>query len=372
MSLPIRVIHLVPKYIRSNDLIEDCVNQLDPVRFHSSRCYMNRQPEGFVSPAFSAVRFLGFEPGEINGFNPRIAFRLKQLLQEQRPAILHCHRHKSVLYGVLAVWLGRRTDTKIIVSVHSMRRSRTFFRRMTNRILFPRVSRILAVSDGVRQDVLRANPWLSENKVSVVHNGIDLEKFPLRNQVREKAGWPVIGTVGRLVQTKGQTYLLQAFSKIVQTYPEATLLIAGAGPLLEDLKQEAAGLGIDPCVRFLGFQNDISAFLQNIDLFVLPSLAEGLCLAVLEAMATGVPVVSTRVGGLPEIFDHAPYGRLVPSMNVQALHEAIMEFLSMGDESLRLLGIEARKRVEEAFTLQRMARDFEEIYLQETETKGSG
>jgi len=220
----------------------------------------------------------------------------------------------------------------------------------------------MAVSEAVRQDVLRANPSLDPEKIVVVHNGINLEQFPLRGGITKREVWPVLGTVGRLVHTKGQVYLLRAFAEILRTFPKALLCFAGSGPLLQELMDETEKLGMASRVRFLGFQKDVAAFLETIDLFVFPSLAEGLALAVLEAMARGVPVVASRVGGIPEILDGQPCGRLVAAKDVTGLSQAVVDVLSQGEEALRRMGLLARRRVEEGFALKRMVSEIERIY----------
>ena len=360
-----RILHLVPKFSRGSDTVNDYVGRLDRDRFQSVLCYLGREPEEKFSPGIYPVRFLGFSPEELKGFTLRVPRRLQTLLEEERIDLIHCNRHKSVLYAVLAVALSRRIEIPIVVSVRSMRGSRTIARRLTNRFLFPRVARLLALSEGVRQDILTANHWLDPDKVRVVYNGIDTDRFPLRKTWNDQDVWPVIGNVGRLVYTKGQTYLLQAFAKLLEVYPGATLKIAGDGPLREELQQEAAHLGIDGRVHFLGFQSDIAGFLQGIDLFVFPSIFEGLGLSMLESLSTGVPVVASEVGGIPEVLQGMDAGRLVPPSNVEALVSAMEEFLLPGRESLFELGKQARKQVEKKFSLEKVARNFEQVYLSE-------
>ncbi len=364
-SEKIRILHLVPKFSRGSDTVNDYVSRIDRERFESVLCYLGQEPEEGFTPGIYPVRFLGFRPEELKGFTLRIPLQLRSLLEEEKIDLVHCNRHKSVLYAVLAVTLSRRRGIPIVASVRSMRRSRTFSRRVTNRFLFPRVARILALSEGVRQDVLAANRWLNPEKVRVIYNGIDLKRFPLRSPAHEKEKWPVIGHVGRLVYTKGQSYLLQAFARLVGEYPGACLKIAGDGPLREELQQEAARLGIGEKVRFLGFRSDISGFLRGIDLFVFPSLFEGLGLSMLEALATGVPVVASGVGGIPEVLQGMEAGRLVPPADVDALVSAMKEFLLSGRDSLFDLGKKARKQVEEKFSLAGVARNFEQVYLAE-------
>ncbi|NOY54258.1 MAG: glycosyltransferase family 4 protein [Deltaproteobacteria bacterium] len=365
MREKIRILHLVPKFSRTGDTVNDYVGRLDRDRFHSVLCYLGREPEDGVTPGTYPVRFLGFGPEELKGFALRIPLQLRSLLDEEKIDLIHCNRHKSVLYAVLAVTLSRRRGIPVVASVRSMRRSRTFSRRVTNRFLFPRVARILALSEGVRQDILCANRWLDPGKVHVVHNGIDLDRFPLRRDPPDVDHWPVIGNIGRLVHTKGQRYLLQAFARILDRFPLALLKIVGDGPLEEDLKEETVHLGIEEKVRFLGFRRDISGFLQGIDLFVFPSLFEGLGLSMLEAMATGVPVVGSDVGGIPEVLQGMEAGRLVPPSDVNVLTAAIESFLNLGREALFDLGKKSRLRVEEEFSLDGVARNFERVYLEE-------
>jgi len=363
MNRKIRILHLIAKWGRSNDLINEYIRSLDPDRFESILCSMDAGPKDGFKPEAYLLHSLGYSRESLQGFHPRVALDLKRLLLKQDIQILHCHKHRSVLYGVLAAVLSRKKDLKVIATIHSLRRSRTLNRRLTNRLLFPRIFKIIAVSEAVRQDVLRSNRFLEPEKIVVIHNGINLDRFPLRTGTGQRETWPVLGTVGRLVHTKGQIYLLKAFAKVMKTFPNALLLFAGTGPLLKDLKREAEKLNIGSRVRFLGFQEDVSGFLRGIDLFILPSLAEGLTLSLLEAMATGIPVVASSVGGLPEIFDKVPFGRMVPPADADALLNAMLKFLSMGEKALRVMGISARTRVEEAFSLKKMAKDFEQVYL---------
>lgn len=359
----IRVMHLIAKWGRSNDLINEYISSLDPDRFDSLLCSMDAGPgEASRHPKGYSTHCLGHSREDLRGFRPGVALELKRLILERDIQILHCHKYRSVLYGTLAAMMSGKKTLKVIATVHSLRRSRTLNRRLTNRFLFPRISGIMAVSEAVRQDVLRTNPFLPPEKIEVVHNGIRLESFPVREGIREREAWPILGTVGRLVHTKGQVYLLRAFARILENFPEALLLFAGSGPLLADLKEETEKLGIASHVRFLGFRKDVSGFLRNIDIFVFPSLAEGLALAVLEAMARGLPVVASRVGGVPEILHGQPCGRLVEAEDVAGLTQAVVDVLSRGEEGLRQMGLLARKRVEEAFTLRRMVSDIERIY----------
>jgi len=123
-------------------------------------------------------------------------------------------------------------------------------------------------------------------------------------------------------------------------------------------------------VRSLGFRSDIAGFLRGIDLFVFPSLFEGLGLSMLEALATGVPVVASGVGGIPEVLQGMEAGRLVPPADVDALVSAMKEFLLSGRDSLFDLGKKARKQVEEKFSLAGVARNFEQVYLAEIGSPG--
>jgi glycosyltransferase involved in cell wall biosynthesis len=362
----IRVLHLMAKWGRSHDLINEYIKSLDPDRFESILCSMDGGPKDGFKPEGYLLHPLGYSSESLHGFHPRIAWNLKRLLVEQDIRILHCHKHKSILYGVMAAVLSGKKDLRVVATVHSLRRSRTLNRRLTNFFLFPRISRIIGVSEAVRQDVLRANRFLKPEKIMVIHNGINLDRFPLRTGTGQRETWPVLGTVGRLVHTKGQIYLLRAFAEVMKTYPDALLLFAGDGPLLEDLEQEAEKLGIVDRVRFLGFQEDVQGFLRGLDLFMFPSLAEGLALSVLESMATGIPVIASSVGGIPEILEGQPCGRLIEPRDVKGLARSTVELLSKGEQGLVEMGRQGRKRVEEAFSLQRMVGDTERLYLQVT------
>lgn len=364
MADKIRILHLIAKWGRSNDLINEYIRSLDQDRFESILCSMDAGPRDGFKPEGYSLHCLGHNRESLHGFHPRFAWDLKRLLAEQDIRILHCHKHRSVLYGTMAAVMSRKKDLKVIATVHSLRRSRTLNRRLTNRFLFPRISRIFAVSEAVRQDVLRANRFLDPGKIVVVHNGINLDRFPLRDGTEKRDGWPILGTVGRLVHTKGQIYLLRAFAEVMKTFPNALLLFAGDGPLLQDLKRESEKLGVAARVRFQGFQEDVPIFLSGIDLFIFPSLAEGLALSVLEAMATGTPVIASRVGGIPEILNGQPCGRLVEARDAAGLAQAILDLLSKGEPGLVDIGRLGRKRVEEAFSLGRMVSDTERLYLQ--------
>jgi glycosyltransferase involved in cell wall biosynthesis len=170
-----------------------------------------------------------------------------------------------------------------------------------------------------------------------------------------------IGTVGNLRPVKNQILLLQAAHQVCATHPQVRVIIIGDGPLREQLACTAEALGIQKQVRFLGARADIPELLNALDIFVLPSLSEGLPMSVLEAMACGLPVVATRVGGLPEVVVHEHTGLLVASQDAQQLAAALNRLVQQEDTRLSL-GRQGRTRVMKHFSVQRMVSTYESLY----------
>jgi len=213
------------------------------------------------------------------------------------------------------------------------------------------------------------------DRATVIPNGINFsawERFPDTRTARAELDLPpdasVIGTVGRLHAQKGHDFLLSAAAKVLERIPEAVFLVAGYGPLRERLEARSAELGVASNVRFLGYRKDVQRILAALDVFVLPSLWEGMSNAILEAMAASKPVVATAVDGNVEQVVDGETGRLVPPADAEALADALIE-LAADSEKAREMGIRGRQYVEQKFPLSKMTAAYLDLYSRLLEEK---
>lgn len=206
------------------------------------------------------------------------------------------------------------------------------------------------------------------SRVTCIRNGIDLESEPVqtdrwrtRKDLGVDAGTCLIGTVGRLTPVKGIPYLLEAASILLRQGANVKVLVVGDGSIRGDLETQVRDLGITANVVFLGHREDTDELLQALDIFVLPSLSEGIPMALLEAMATSRAVVASRVGGIPEIVEDGFEGFLVEPMDVNSLAERCRRLMASPDVAGRM-GEQARKRVEREFSATAMAERVASVY----------
>ncbi len=293
--------------------------------------------------------------------------RLIRLLRAVRPAIVHS-RNWAALDAVPS---ARLAGVRVIVHGEHGREAtdpegRSERRNRIRRLIHPLVSQFVTVSRDLERWLIE-DVRLPDRKVTAIPNGVDVTRFgcPDRRAARRSLGLPddslVLGTVGRLDPVKDQAGLLRAFADLLPAHPEAWLIVAGNGPCRENLHGLAASLRISERVRFLGERPDVPVVLAAMNLFVLPSIAEGMSNTLLEAMASGLPVVATRVGGNPELIEEGVNGRLVPAQDSGALTAAIAGYLD--DPHLRALhGKASRERVASSFSLERMTEAYVNLY----------
>jgi peptidoglycan/xylan/chitin deacetylase (PgdA/CDA1 family) len=225
-------------------------------------------------------------------------------------------------------------------------------------------TKIVAVSEETQRGM---QPYhIPASRRLTILNGIDVDRFsqPRHTPCLQASKPFVIGTVARLSPEKGIQHLLEAFAGVHAAYNHVQLRIIGDGPERVRLETRATQLGIAPFVTFHGYQKHVEAFLPTFDIFVLPSLTEGIPLALLEAMAVRVAVVATAVGGVPEVVRHRESGLLVPPDNPAALQQAIIELLRQPQERLQMAEA-AGKRIRERFDLASMAQAYQRLYLEE-------
>jgi glycosyltransferase involved in cell wall biosynthesis len=223
-----------------------------------------------------------------------------------------------------------------------------------------RVDGVVAISTLIAE--LLAKAGVEKKKIRLIHSGIDLQKVDhQRRNTKLLRDALVIGTVAVLEERKGHRYLLQAAAALKKDGVRLKWRIAGDGQLRSDLRKIALELGLDEDVEFLGFVADIFDFLSAVDIFVLPSLYEGLGIAALEAMAAGKPVVASRVGGLVDSVVDSVTGFLVAPGDVDGLAGAIRKLIQ--DRALvAAMGMRGAERVREKFTMEQMAEKNEAYY----------
>nr|WP_246385354.1 glycosyltransferase family 4 protein [Armatimonas rosea] len=233
------------------------------------------------------------------------------------------------------------------------------------------IDHVISVSEATKND------WVNrcglneeyEKRISVVYNGVDVDAFTQereKSKIRLAFGLPgndkfILGSLGRLDKAKGFMYLIEALPKIRLHIPNILVVIAGSGPLKEELIEQAQRLGVADCLIFLGFVRDTHAFLEMLDVYVQPSLCEAHPFGTLEAGAMGLPIVASAVGGIPETIVDGETGFLVPAKNVASLAEKIC-ILGQNSSLCQSMGEKGRKRIQEKFTSQKMVNETVEIY----------
>jgi sugar transferase (PEP-CTERM/EpsH1 system associated) len=295
------------------------------------------------------------------------SLKIARILKAQDIALIHTHNTAAYLYGSLAAKLA---GVALIIHTEHGRDFPDKRRLMVaEKVLSSFTHKIVAVSEELKEALVkfeRINP----KKITVITNGVDLELFKsmpksIIKQKKYEIGIDkndfVIGNIGRLTSVKDHRNLIQAFQLIHKDMPDAKLLIVGDGPLKEDLSNFSQSLGLQRNILFLGERKDIPELLNIFDIFVLPSKNEGVSLTLLEAMATKKPVVATSVGGNKEIIEHGKDGYLVPPCSPKKLREAVLDMVKSNGKAEQL-GIAAYEEVKEKYSLEKMAKAYQEIY----------
>jgi sugar transferase (PEP-CTERM/EpsH1 system associated) len=288
------------------------------------------------------------------GFRFSLFRRLASLLRTERFGVVHTHDDRPLVYGMPAAWwagVPRRIHTHHHGRVPYISWRQRFLMRQTARF----AHHFVCVShDSARYMIEHGIP---APRVQTIWNGIDLTRFAFSGPFDDG---PIV-TVARLSPEKDIATLLRAAAVVVKDFPQARFEIAGAGPCREELLRLVGELRLTEHVLFHGEVSDIPAFLARARLFVLPSQTEGISLTLLEAMARGLPVVTTNVGGNPEVVEAGVTGLLAPAQTPDALAQAIGVLLK-DPERARQMGQAGRARVENAFDIRKMTARYEALY----------
>ena len=340
---------------------------LDPLRFETQLVFLSQR----CSPQASADSFAHhFLNGDIKlrGFRPSTAWRLSRIFRREKFDIVHCNRHSATVYGALARWLAG--TGLVITHVHGMNRCRNWRRRLLYRVLSPYITLAIGCADAVRQDINDNFPGLA-GKARTLVNSVDYERFhntpEEREAVRDELG---IGRdaflfifPARLVETKGHDLLIDSFASVLRLNPKARLLIVGEGRLRSTIEARARDLGILDKVLMPGFRSDVPRLLKASDVFVMSSLREGMPISILEAMASGLPVIATGGDGVREMLDNGTVGLFVDPRTVEQFAATMRSVIEMVPQRRADLIAAADRRVRARYHHAVVVRELENLYV---------
>ncbi len=294
----------------------------------------------------------------------RWALRFRDLLKDEHVDLVHTHEFDANVQGAaVAAHLG----IPLVATVHG---KHYFWEKLRRRLAYRWVSRratMVAVSEDLKRFIVE-KVGVSSDRITVLYNGVDVPPTPgladieaCRSEMNVPDTDRVVGVVGNLYPVKGHQYLIDAIPPVLEKYPETSFVFAGRGQLETALKQQVNRLGLGTRVHFLGLRQDIPRILALLDVFVLPSLSEGLSMAILEAMMAGKPVIATSVGGNPEIVLDGETGFLVPPKDSPALAASLIALLKNRHLACEF-GENGKRRAIRQFSLQTMMSSYQSLY----------
>jgi len=352
--------------------VVDLVNGLDRKQFRPSICCLTTN--GPSSEKLTAECRI-FEMNKKPGNDVMLPFKLARLFRRENVHIVHSGNWGTFLEALFGARLAR-----VPVSVHmkqgmeleefSDHAANGKALKISAQRLFARsYDRLVVVSDEIR-DHFADKMRVPKTKIDVIPNSVNVEyyrpdkasRWTKRRELGLKEDTVLIGSVGRLSRVKNYISLIEAMARVVKKQPNARLALIGDGPERRNLERRIAKLGVNDSVSLLGQRFDTRDLLNAMDIFVLPSFSEGISFSILEAMATGLPVIATRVGGNPELVEQDITGHLYASNNIDELADAIFRYISKPHLRAKN-GARGRGFVEEKFSLNSMIDRYTAIYL---------
>lgn len=327
--------------------------------------------EGRLSQELSQLGILTSVLDEKKDNSVQLFLKVRRFLSKEKVQILHTHRYKENVIGCLAAQYPM--GPYLVKTVHGLKEPfkgikrlkagfYSFLDRWASRLFF---SKIICVSYGMEEELKKE---LGRSKVVCIHNCVDVSRVKVKKSkslTKKELGIennsPVIGTAGRLVPIKGTVWLLQAAQVLLLKLPDLRVLIIGDGPERYRLRQLTSEMGIESQVIFTGQRDDVYDLISCMDVFLLPSLSEGIPMVLLETMALEIPIVATNVGGIPELLRNGQTGYLTPPRDARALAEACQYLLEHKEEA-EIVARKARQLVEGNLSVRVMVEKVAQIY----------
>jgi len=326
-----------------------------------------------VGPLGEQLRSQGFEVFNLNrrpGVDWSVARQMSKLCKRHHVDLLHAHQYTPFFYASMSRCMSSRP--KLLFTEHGRHYPDlpSWKRIIANKWLLRRSDHVTAVGNFVR-DALVRNEGMPVSRIDVIHNGIDPQRFAMTNRpthraaIREELGLhdtqPMVLQVARFHPVKDHATSIQALAHVVQQLPDAVLVLAGGGEQRSAMELLAGQLGLVDRIKFVGVRTDVDRLMAAADIFTLSSLSEGISVTLLEAMAGGLAIAATNVGGNGEVVEHNVTGLLSPRRDAAALGENLLKLLR--DASLRQrMGAAGKQRFFDRFTEQQMHEGYRDLY----------
>lgn len=370
MSQRFKVLQLQPDYnVKSHDfadLAEQIVKALPADRYEMTAAFLRGRP-GPTDPVSRADHSVYFEFSDksLKGMRLLAMWRLYQFCRQEKFDVVICNRFKPVN---MMLTLNRWLKVPLCIGIsHGFGEYDRLYRRRQTQRLIDRHWRFVGVSPAVKQYLLDCRCGFTDENTWAITNAIDIEQAEALQHSRERSrellgldpSVRLIGALGRLVPVKGHTYLLQAFAQLKDKHPQTQLAIIGAGREESNLRGEIERLGLQGRAHLLGFKENALQYVRAFDIWTMPSLAEGLGLALLEGMSGQLPVIASNVPAMLPLIEGAG-GLAVEPANVPALVAALDSYLELSDEALVEKGRQAYRYLQKEHDIE----VFREEYLQ--------
>ena len=325
----------------------------------SEKGRLSEQAENSGVPVFALAKK--------DGIDPRIPFQLRSVIKAGVFDLIHTHNEAGLIYGALsALMAGQR---KIVHTEHGKEAEYQDDKRLQQieGFLLRRVRDVVLVSSQLRE-IMPAVRRLDQNRVHTIVNGIDADVYSIhRHRARMKIALGlkpdgfVIGHIARMIPLKNQQFLLSVFEELRKEFEGIQLVLVGDGPSRRELEERCIRAGMEQDVLFIGSRTDIPEVLSVMDLFLLTSTTEGISVTVLEAMAAGIPVIASRVGGNPEVIEDGKNGFLLELDGVQNWVAKAGELIVSPEERARI-SFNGKHSVRRNFSVKAMTESYERIY----------
>ncbi len=359
---PLKVAHLTARLVVGGmeNVVASLLRAMPASRVSSSAWCL--EEADVIGDALRAEGRDVFAFGKRHARDPSLFLRIAARIRRTRTRILHCHDELAWFYGAIGARLAG--GCRVIMTMHGRRHGISSRHLIEQRLLAALTSVLVCVSAYLEDQLLR-ELHANRSRLRIIRNGISLppvvpgasERAAARSALGLSPGTMAVGWSGRMAPVKNLDLLLRSFAGLVQHVPESNLVLFGDGPEAAALDARAAELGISGRVLRAGVRLDLPKLLPALDAYACSSHYEGLSLSVLEAMAAGIPVVATAVGGNPELLGSGDSGLLVPPGDADAM-EAALRILAEDGGLRRRMGECARQRIVENFSIDRMIDDY--------------